>query len=125
MVGLMKREENRPVNGETSEKERKELTEREQRDCQVIERLIKSYFMIIRKNVQDAVPKAIMNFLVNYVQEHLQSELVKQLYRNEIIDDLLAESETMAQQRREAVEMLDSLCTATVLIGEVGETQMW
>ncbi|TMS38016.1 hypothetical protein L596_004832 [Steinernema carpocapsae] len=88
MVGLMKREENRPVN---SEKERKELTEREQRDCQVIERLIKSYFMIIRKNVQDAVPKAIMNFLVNYVQEHLQSELVKQLYRNEIIDDLLAE----------------------------------
>ncbi|KAK0398425.1 hypothetical protein QR680_002586 [Steinernema hermaphroditum] len=97
----------------------RKLTEREHRDCQIIERLIKNYFMIVRKKIQDGVPKAIMFFLVNFVQEHLQSELVKQLYRNEIIDDLLAESETMAQRRKEGVEMLNALKKAAVIIGEL------
>ncbi|KAG7249833.1 hypothetical protein CRUP_018463, partial [Coryphaenoides rupestris] len=29
------------------------LTTREQRDCEVIQRLIKSYFLIVRKSIQD------------------------------------------------------------------------
>uniref|UniRef100_A0A1I8ACI8 dynamin GTPase n=1 Tax=Steinernema glaseri TaxID=37863 RepID=A0A1I8ACI8_9BILA len=103
----------------------RKLTDREQRDCQLIERLIKNYFMIVRKRVQDGIPKAVMLFLVNYVEEHLQSELIKQLYRNEIIDDLLSESEAMSQRRKEAVEMLNALKKAAVIIGEVRETQMW
>ena len=36
--------------------------------CQVIERLIKSYFYIVRKSIQDSVPKSVMHFLVNYVK---------------------------------------------------------
>lgn len=31
----------------------RKLSSREQRDCEVIERLIKSYFLIVRKNIQD------------------------------------------------------------------------
>lgn len=31
----------------------RKLSAREQRDCEVIERLIKSYFLIVRKNIQD------------------------------------------------------------------------
>ena len=31
------------------------LTDKEQKDCDVIERLIKSYFYIIRKSIQDSV----------------------------------------------------------------------
>lgn len=53
-----------------------QLSEKEQRDCKIIEKLIKSYFFIVRKSIQDTVPKAIMHFLVNYVQDNLQSELV-------------------------------------------------
>lgn len=53
-----------------------QLSEKEQRDCRIIEKLIKSYFYIVRKSIQDTVPKAIMHFLVNYVQDNLQSELV-------------------------------------------------
>jgi len=52
-----------------------QLSEKEQRDCRIIEKLIKSYFYIIRKSIQDSVPKAIMHFLVNFVQDNLQSEL--------------------------------------------------
>lgn len=34
----------------------------------IAERLIKSYFLIVRKSIQDTVPKAIMHFLVNFVK---------------------------------------------------------
>ncbi|PIO41278.1 hypothetical protein AB205_0036910 [Aquarana catesbeiana] len=84
----------------------RKLSAREQRDCEVIERLIKSYFLIVRKNIQDSVPKAVMHFLVNHVKDTLQSELVGQLYKSMLLDDLLTESEDMAQRRKEAADML-------------------
>uniref|UniRef100_A0A8C8JY42 Dynamin-1-like protein n=1 Tax=Oncorhynchus tshawytscha TaxID=74940 RepID=A0A8C8JY42_ONCTS len=84
----------------------RKLSSREQRDCEVIERLIKSYFLIVRKNIQDSVPKAVMHFLVNHVKDSLQSELVGQLYKAGLLDDLLTESEDMAQRRNEAADML-------------------
>uniref|UniRef100_A0A8C5RF79 Dynamin-1-like protein n=1 Tax=Laticauda laticaudata TaxID=8630 RepID=A0A8C5RF79_LATLA len=84
----------------------RKLSAREQRDCEVIERLIKSYFLIVRKNIQDSVPKAVMHFLVNHVKDTLQSELVGQLYKALLLDDLLTESEDMAQRRKEAADML-------------------
>ena len=71
------------------------------------ERLIKSYFYIVRKSIQDAVPKAIMHFLVNYVKDNLQSELVSSLYKQEEIASLLSESEHIGQRRKEAAEMLE------------------
>ena len=74
------------------------------------ERLIKSYFIIVRKNIQDSVPKAIMHFLVNYVKDNLQSELVSKLYKKEEIDTLLNESEHIATRRKEAHEMLYVSC---------------
>uniref|UniRef100_A0A915K0R1 GED domain-containing protein n=1 Tax=Romanomermis culicivorax TaxID=13658 RepID=A0A915K0R1_ROMCU len=33
-----------------------------------LERLIRNYFLIVRKAIQDAVPKSIMHFLVNFVK---------------------------------------------------------
>ncbi|MCP9265601.1 Dynamin-1-like protein [Dirofilaria immitis] len=103
----------------------RKLTAREQKDCQIIERLIRCYFLIVRKNVQDTVPKAIMHFLVNYVRDNLQSELVQQLYKREVIEELLTESPVMAQRRKEAAEMLNALNKASNIISEVRETQIW
>ena len=103
----------------------RKLTEREQRDCEVIERLIKSYFYIVRKSIQDAVPKAIMHFLVNYVKDNLQSELVSSLYKQEEIASLLSESEHIGQRRKEAAEMLEALQKASQIIGEIRETHVW
>ena len=71
-----------------------------------VERLIKSYFYIVRKSIQDSVPKAIMHFLVNYIKDNLQSELVSSLYKQEEISSLLSESEHIGQRRKEAAEML-------------------
>uniref|UniRef100_A0A8C7ZXD4 Dynamin-1-like protein n=1 Tax=Oryzias sinensis TaxID=183150 RepID=A0A8C7ZXD4_9TELE len=103
----------------------RKLSSREQRDCEVIERLIKSYFLIVRKNIQDSVPKAVMHFLVNHVKDSLQSELVGQLYKSGLLTDLLTESEDMAQRRKEAADMLQALQRASQVIAEIRETHLW
>ncbi|XP_026167607.1 dynamin-1-like protein isoform X4 [Mastacembelus armatus] len=103
----------------------RKLSAREQRDCEVIERLIKSYFLIVRKNIQDSVPKAVMHFLVNHVKDCLQSELVGQLYKTTLLDELLTESEDMAQRRNEAADMLKALQKASQVIAEIRETHLW
>ncbi|XP_054280464.1 dynamin-1-like protein [Macrosteles quadrilineatus] len=103
----------------------RKLSEREQRDCDVIERLIKSYFYIVRKSIQDSVPKAVMHFLVNYVKDNLQSELVTHLYKSDQADELLNESEHIAQRRKEAGDMLKALQKANLIISEIRETHMW
>lgn len=105
----------------------RKLTEKEQKDCDVIgmltashsranssltcsfipaERLIKSYYYIVRKSIQDSVPKAIMHFLVNFVKDNLQSELVTHLYKSENAEDFLNESDHIAVRRKEAGDML-------------------
>lgn len=94
----------------------RKLTDKEQRDCDVIERLIKSYFYIIRKSIQDSVPKAIMHFLVNFVKDNVQSELVTHLYKSERAEEYLNESEHIALRRKEASDMLKVSKSTTYLI---------
>lgn len=108
--------------------------------------------MIVRKNIQDSIPKAIMHFLVNYVKDNLQSELVTHLYKLDHYTALLQESEHIAVRRKEAAEMLgvsphpppllpafhsishnlsvthshpQALQKAGQIIGEIRETHMW
>ncbi|XP_076846366.1 dynamin-1-like protein isoform X5 [Brachyhypopomus gauderio] len=103
----------------------RKLSTREQRDCEVIQRLIKCYFLIVRKSIQDSVPKTVMHFLVNHVKERLQSELVGQLYRQPLLQELLIESQETAQQRTELVHMLEALQKANNIISEIRETHLW
>lgn len=110
-----------PVNSSSFRK----LSENEEHDCEIIERLINTYFYIVRKSIQDTVPKAVMHFLVNYVKDNLQSELVTHLYKADNADQLLDESEHIAQRRREAADMLKALQRASHIISEIRETHMW
>lgn len=103
----------------------RKLSLREQRDCEVIQRLIKSYFLIVRKSIQDSVPKTVMHFLVNHVKDNLQSELVGRLYKSQLLDNLLTESMDVAAQRTEAAAMLKALQRAGQVISEIRETQLW
>ncbi|CAG9767531.1 unnamed protein product [Ceutorhynchus assimilis] len=110
-----------PVDGRSY----RNLSANEEHDCEIIERLIKSYFYIVRKSIQDTVPKAIMHFLVNFVKDNLQSELVTCLYKADNADQLLDESEHIAQRRKEAGDMLKALQRAAHIISEIRETHMW
>lgn len=57
------------------------VSEQEEVQVEVTRLLVDSYFDIVRKNMQDNVPKAVMHFLVNHVQRGLQQHLIKTLYR--------------------------------------------
>ncbi|EJU05517.1 hypothetical protein DACRYDRAFT_19968 [Dacryopinax primogenitus] len=95
------------------------LNDREQMETEVIKLLIQSYFNIIKREMIDMVPKAITYTLVNHSKENLQQELLKELYKPEILDDLLKESEYIVSRRKEVVSMVQALNKAEEIIASV------
>ncbi|CAN3365350.1 dynamin-related protein Dnm1p [Diutina catenulata] len=96
-----------------------ELSEREQLECELIRRLIISYFSIVREMVQDQVPKSIMCLLVNYIKQHLQNRLVVRLYNESLFDELLQEDEGIQAEREKCVELLKTYREASAIISDV------
>ncbi|KAI9468457.1 MAG: Dynamin central region-domain-containing protein [Benjaminiella poitrasii] len=95
------------------------LSEREFMETEVIKLLIQSYYNIVKRTMIDMVPKAIMLSLVNRSKEELQRELLAQLYQNDILDDLLKESDDTKQRRKECKAMIEALQKAEEIIGTV------
>lgn len=73
------------------------------------ELLIHSYFNIVKREMIDMVPKAISYTLVTHSKENLQRELLQELYKPEVLDDLLKESEFVVSRRKEVVSMVQAL----------------
>ena len=96
---------------------------RQQFDCELIEKLIRSYFVIVRQSIQDSVPKAVMHCLVNFVKDDLQHRLVSELYRIESYDALMDESEEIFTRRREIGEMVKALQKAAEILSEIRDLQ--
>lgn len=94
-------------------------TNREKVEMEVIKSLVESYFVIIRKNFIDIVPKTIMYMLVNHVRDTMQNELVSELYRDAEIGQLLQEAEDIAVRRQTCTEMKDLLGKALEIVNEV------
>jgi len=57
----------------------------------------------------DMVPKAISLTLVNYSKETLQRELLQELYKPEVLDELLKESDYVVSRRKEVQSMVLAL----------------
>lgn len=95
------------------------LTEREELECELIKRLITSYFGIIREMIQDQIPKAIMCLLVNYSKDSVQNRLVSKLYKEELFDELLLEDEGLAQEREKCAKLLQTYKEASKIINDV------
>ncbi|QPG73517.1 hypothetical protein FOA43_000828 [Brettanomyces nanus] len=95
------------------------LGEREHMECELIRRLIVSYFGIIRQTIQDQVPKAIMCLLVNYTKSSIQNALVEKLYKKTLFDELLYEDETLSQERQKCQKLLKTYREASEVINEV------
>ncbi|KTW29785.1 vacuolar protein sorting-associated protein 1 [Pneumocystis carinii B80] len=95
------------------------LSERETIETEVIKLLINSYFNIVRRTMIDMVPKAIMYNLVIYSKEGMQKELLENLYKADILDDILKESEYTVQRRKECLRMVESLTQASEIVASV------
>jgi len=95
------------------------LNERETMETEVIKLLIHSYFNIVKREMIDMVPKAITLTLVNHSKENLQRELLQELYKPEVLDDLLKESEYVVSRRKECVSMVQALNKAEEIVAGV------
>ncbi|KAG4305576.1 hypothetical protein PORY_001132 [Pneumocystis oryctolagi] len=95
------------------------LSERETIETEVIKLLINSYFNIVRRTMIDMVPKAIMYNLVMYSKEGMQKELLENLYKTDVLDDILKESEYTIQRRKECIRMVESLTQASEIVASV------
>lgn len=97
----------------------KHPSERELIETEIIKSLIYSYFNIVKRNIQDAVPKAIMFFLVNHSRNNLQTELVSTLYKEDMFDDLLQEDPDVAEKRKACLQMLNILHRALDIVNQI------
>ena len=95
------------------------ISHQELLECELIRRLILSYFAIVRASIQDQVPKAIMHLLVNYCKEAAHTTLVTKLYKEELFDELLHEDDGIAEKREKCAQMLKTYKDAARIIGEV------
>ena len=89
-------------------------------EIKIIKNLISSYFNIVRKNMNDIVPKTIIAFLVNKTKNQAQRELVSQLYNGETdLKALLVEDQITIRKREACEEMVKSLRKSLEYLNEV------
>ncbi|KAG5354250.1 hypothetical protein C0989_003763 [Termitomyces sp. Mn162] len=73
------------------------------------ELLINSYFNIVKREMIDMVPKAISLNLVSHSKDNLQQTLLQELYKPDVLDELLKESDYVVSRRKEVVSMIQAL----------------
>ncbi len=95
------------------------VSEREFTDIEAIKLLITSYYSIVKETVIDMVPKAIMLNLVHYTRDEMQKGLLGELYKEELLEDLLQESPEVVQRRRECRKMIEALQKADDIVSTV------
>ncbi len=100
------------INSDTS------MSDSEIMECELIRRLIISYFDIVREMIQDQVPKAIMCLLVNHCRESVQNTLVSEIYKETLFDSLLFEDENLVIEREKCKKVLETYKQAAKIISE-------
>jgi len=103
----------------TSIRPQNALSERESMETEVIKLLIHSYFNIVKREMIDMVPKAISLTLVSFSKENLQRELLQELYKPEVLEELLKESDFVVSRRKEVLGMVVALNKAEEIVAGV------
>eukprot|EP01126_Amoeba_proteus_P038925 TRINITY_DN4080_c0_g1_i6.p1 TRINITY_DN4080_c0_g1~~TRINITY_DN4080_c0_g1_i6.p1 ORF type:complete len:344 (-),score=79.29 TRINITY_DN4080_c0_g1_i6:292-1323(-) len=104
---------------EVTLKPRGPLSDKETMEIDQIKRMIESYFDIVRKNIQDTVPKAIMHFLVNKSKFMMHNRLVERLYKEDKLSEFLTEAPEVARNRESTRKMVNTLKKAQEILNEV------
>ncbi|RCV33255.1 hypothetical protein SETIT_7G068900v2 [Setaria italica] len=84
-------------------------TEQDATEVAIVKLLIKSYYDIVRKSIEDAIPKAVMHFLVNHTKRDLHNFLIRKLYRENLLNELMRETDEVLIRRQRIQETLEVL----------------
>lgn len=94
------------------------MNEREETEVKWVQQLLVSYFAIVRLNIQDAVPKTVMNLLVNESKK-MDKALIVKLIGSEAPIGLLDESPETAERRNACEKTVDILQKAKNILSSV------
>ncbi|KAM7264442.1 hypothetical protein ACFE04_002125 [Oxalis oulophora] len=94
-------------------------SEQETLEIAVTKMLLTSYYDIVRKNIEDFVPKVLMHFLVNSTKHELHNVFIRQLYRENLYEELLQEPSEVAVKRKRTRETLHILQQAFRTLDEL------
>ncbi|XP_042498042.1 dynamin-related protein 3A-like isoform X2 [Macadamia integrifolia] len=94
-------------------------SEEEAVEIVVTKLLLRSYYDIVRKNIEDYVPKAIMHFLVNHTKRGLLGTFIQKLYRENLFEEMLREHEEVVVKRLRTREMFQVLQQALQTLEQV------
>ena len=94
------------------------MNEREETEVKWVQQLLVSYFAIVRLNIQDAVPKTVMNLLVNESKK-MDKALIVKLIGSEAPVGLLDESSETAERRNACEKTVDILQKAKNILSSV------
>lgn len=95
------------------------VSEREYVEIEVIKLLLTNYYNIVKKTVTDMIPKCIMLNLVNYAREEMQRALLAELYKEDLLEDLLKESADTVTRRKECKKMIEALQKADEIVSTI------
>eukprot|EP01062_Namystynia_karyoxenos_P076286 TRINITY_DN7465_c0_g1_i1.p1 TRINITY_DN7465_c0_g1~~TRINITY_DN7465_c0_g1_i1.p1 ORF type:complete len:724 (+),score=295.05 TRINITY_DN7465_c0_g1_i1:94-2172(+) len=95
--------------------------DKEHREQELIKHLVLTYFGIVRKHVQDQVPKTLMYFMVNKLRSELKDRLMMEFYKEHLMEELLHESEDVVRKRKAAENMRKALSEAANTLNAVRE----
>ncbi|XP_078432735.1 dynamin-related protein 3A-like isoform X2 [Wolffia australiana] len=94
-------------------------SEQEATEIMVTKLLLRSYYDIVRKNIEDSVPKAIMHFLVNHTKRELHNVFIRKLYRENLFEEMLREPDDISAKRKRTRETLRVLQQAFRTLDEL------
>lgn len=93
---------------------------KDEKHAEVIEKLIRGYFPIVKRTIQDLVPKIIMHSLIVFMKINIHENLLTKLINDDMSEEhLLTESDNTSQRRDDAKNMLNALAIADETINEV------
>lgn len=96
-----------------------EMTDRETTETEVIKLLIESYYNIVKKNIADSIPKAIMLKLIVKSKNDIQKVLLEKLYDSPKLGDLVKENDITIERRKECKKMIEVLNNAHNIVDSV------
>ncbi|ESL10883.1 dynamin [Trypanosoma rangeli SC58] len=97
----------------------KDMSSHEQQINNVIRDMVEGYFGIVKGTVADQVPKAITLLMITKLREDVYGRLVRSLYSEKKVDDLLAEPPEIETQRKATTRMMEALKKAQAALETV------
>ncbi|EAX98164.1 Dynamin central region family protein [Trichomonas vaginalis G3] len=97
----------------------KELTPHQSTEIKDLEQIGGRYFDIIRRQIKDLVPKAIVKFLVNRSTEMLRPKMIDDIFTMQELTTLLQEDPSITRKRIACTQIVTALRKAQVILLEV------